>query len=99
MELVHFDGILVKDGVMGGCNGALHRRWQDDGSLYNKDIAGTMSLSRFGEVKRSMKLCHNNSCAKKGQEGSPDKRQERSERPSSKEREKRHKGSGVESQE
>ena len=28
-----------------------------------------MSLSRFGEVKRSMKLCHNNSCAKKGQEG------------------------------
>ena len=27
-ELVHFDGILIKDGVKGGSGGALYRRWQ-----------------------------------------------------------------------
>jgi hypothetical protein len=27
-ELVHFDGVLVRDGVRGGSNGAVHRRWE-----------------------------------------------------------------------
>jgi len=28
-ELVHFDGVVVCDGVKGGSNGAIHRRWMD----------------------------------------------------------------------
>ena len=28
-----------------------------------------MRLTRFGELKRSLKLCHNNSCPKRGQDG------------------------------
>jgi hypothetical protein len=27
-ELVHFDGVLVRDGVRGGSNGAVYRRWE-----------------------------------------------------------------------
>ena len=28
-ELVHFDGVVVKDGVRGGSVGAMYRRWVD----------------------------------------------------------------------
>jgi hypothetical protein len=28
-EVVHFDGVIVQDGVHGGSDGALYRRWLD----------------------------------------------------------------------
>jgi hypothetical protein len=28
-ELVRFDGLVIRDGVRGGSNGAIHRRWMD----------------------------------------------------------------------
>ena len=66
-ELVHFDGVLVRDGVLGGTQGAFHRRWQADGPCYSKHIAKSMTLTRFGELKRSMKLCNNDKCPKRGE--------------------------------
>ena len=68
-ELANFDGILVMDGVLGSSDGALHRRWEIGGSCYNESIAKTMTLTRFGQLKRSFKLCHNNSEKKRGEEG------------------------------
>ena len=66
-ELVNFDGILVKDGVLGGSQGALHRRWDKGGPCYLPDVARTMLFTRFGELKRSMKLCNNDKAPKKGE--------------------------------
>lgn len=66
-ELTIFDGILVRDGVLGGSQGALHRRWEVDGPCYDTAIANGMTLARFGEIKRSLKLCNNFEAPKRGQ--------------------------------
>ena len=68
-ELVNFHGITIRDGVKGSTNGAIHRRWMKERSTYDSEIASTMTLTRFGELKRSLKLCHNGSCPKRGQPG------------------------------
>ena len=66
-ELVNFDGVLVRDGVLGGTQGALHQRWDQVGPCYSADIARAMTLTRFGELKRSIKLCNNDKAAKRGE--------------------------------
>ena len=66
-ELTIFDGILVRDGVLGGSRGAIHRRWEVDGPCYDSAIAKAMTLARFGEIKRSLKLCNNYDAPKRGQ--------------------------------
>jgi len=46
MELLKWDCILLFDGVLGGSNGAILRRWdrsRPDNSSFNKDIYNTMS--------------------------------------------------------
>lgn len=60
-ELLQFDGIVAHDGVKGGSNGALYRRWDIAcPEMYSEAISKTMTLTRFGELKRSKKLCLNN---------------------------------------
>ena len=66
-ELVTFDGVLVRDGVLGGTQGALHRRWDKLGPCYSPEIARMMTLTRFGELKRNIKLCNNDKAPKKGE--------------------------------
>ena len=66
-ELTNFDGILIRDGVLGGSQGALHRRWEVDRPCYEPAIAKVMTLARFGEIKRSLKLCNNYEAPKPGQ--------------------------------
>ena len=66
-ELVNFDGILVRDGVLGGTQGALHRRWESDGPCYCKLIANAMTLTRYGELKRAIKLNNNDKAPKRGE--------------------------------
>jgi hypothetical protein len=68
-ELVHFDGILIMNGVLGGNGGDLFRRWDEQSSCYNETIANTMTHTRFKELKASLKLCHNGSAPKKNQPG------------------------------
>ena len=67
-ELVHFDGIVVRDGVRGGSNGAIYRRWQV-GSDYDNLIDLSMTHCRFIQIKRVMKLCDNKACPKQGEAG------------------------------
>ena len=68
-ELVQFHGVTIRDGVRGGSDGAIHRRWQKEGSCYDEDIAKNIKITRFGELKRNFKLCHNGSVPKRGQKG------------------------------
>ncbi len=66
-ELTNWDGILVRDGVLGGTQGAIHRRWEKDGPCFAPEIANVMTLSRHGDIKRSLKLCNNHEAPKRGQ--------------------------------
>ena len=45
-ELVNFDGILVKDGVKGGSDGAIYRRWQNSEDM-DGTIIDAMTYRRF----------------------------------------------------
>ena len=66
-ELTNWDGILIRDGVLGGTQGAIHRRWDAEGPCYAAEIATAMSLRRFQDMKRSLKLCNNYEVPKRGQ--------------------------------
>ena len=67
-ELVNFDGILVKDGVKGGSDGAIYRRWQNCEDM-DDNIINAMTYRRFLQIKRTIKLCDNRMCPKRGEEG------------------------------
>ena len=66
-ELVIFDGILVRDGVLGGSQGAIYRRWDRNSVCYDPEIASAMSYTRFCEIKRNKKLCNNDKVPQRGQ--------------------------------
>ena len=68
-ELLHFDGVLFHDGTLGGSNGALYRRWDKSNDCYSKNIAEAITVTRYAEVKRNLKLCNNSECPKRGQPG------------------------------
>ena len=55
-ESTKFDGVLVRDGVLGGSQGTLHRRWEKKGPYFDSELANVMNLARFGEIERSLKL-------------------------------------------
>ena len=63
-ELIHFDGVVVRDSILGGSNGALYRRWFINGSAFDPKIYKAMTYNRFPQIKRTYKL-NNNYKAKK----------------------------------
>ena len=65
-ELVRFDGVVIRDGVKGGSQGAMHRRWME-GALYDEVIFKSLNYTRWLQMKRTYKLCNNSVAAKKGQ--------------------------------
>ncbi|KAG7337431.1 hypothetical protein IV203_034509 [Nitzschia inconspicua] len=64
-ELVHFDGILIRDGVLGGStDGAIYRRWQTKSPAFDPDTSSSLTHTRFLQLKRTLKfndinVCHN----------------------------------------
>ena len=68
-ELVQFNRILVRDGVLGGSNGALYERWNPNSPMYSPEISQSMTLTSFGEIKRNIKLCNNDAAKSRDQEG------------------------------
>ena len=66
-ELVNFDAILVKDGVKGGSDGAIYRRWQNCEDM-DQAIIDAMTYCRFIQIKRTRKLCDNRVCPKRGED-------------------------------
>lgn len=69
MELLRFDGVLFHDGSLGGSNGALYRRWDHTNDTYSQRIAETMTMTRYSEIKRFLKLCNNDGNPKRGEDG------------------------------
>ena len=67
-ELVRFNGILVRDGVLGRSNGDLYEIWNPNSSIHIPEIDRAMILTRFSEIKRNINLCNNNAARSKYQE-------------------------------
>ena len=68
-ELVRFDGVVVRDGVRGGSNGALYRRWMENCADHDDEIDQSMRHGRWLQIKRVVKLCNNQAAPKRGMEG------------------------------
>ena len=58
-DLVQFNVILVRGGVIGGSNGALYKLWDHNLPMYSPEISQDITLTRFGEIKINVKLCNN----------------------------------------
>ena len=58
-ELLHFDMAVVRDGVCGGMDGAIYRRWKANDEAYDSEIAGAITHTRWLQIKRIYKLCDN----------------------------------------
>jgi hypothetical protein len=70
-ELLLWDGTVVQDGVRGGSNGAIVRRFHNTkyNASYDSLISGAFSQTRWLQVKRVYKLCNNLTAPKKNTEG------------------------------
>lgn len=68
-ELVHYDGVVVRDGVRGGSGGALYRRWME-GALYDLFIDKAIRRHcRWLQIKCVLKLNDNRTAKKRGEDG------------------------------
>jgi len=68
-ECLRYDGCVYRDGVRGGGDGALYRRWQEASSCSDEFIQRSMSLHRWYQIKRIYKLCNNDTSKKRGEDG------------------------------
>jgi len=71
-EILHWDGMLVFDGVSGGSHGGMLRRFdrsRPDNSCCNRHISDCMAASRWLEIKRSIKLNNNLTAFERGEDG------------------------------
>jgi hypothetical protein len=70
-ELLRWDGVNLRDGVLGGSNGAILRRFhtRKDNAQFSKEIYDSMTKTRWLEIKRCIKLCNNLTAKKQGEQG------------------------------
>ena len=66
-EMWRHNGVVVRDGVRGGSDGALYRRQMSSGSDYDKTICSSHTHCRWLQIKRVKKLCNNDTCPKRGE--------------------------------
>src|SRR5210317_1896359 len=68
-EIIRYHGALIRDGVKGESDGGIHRRWDQSSSSFDFDIAQAMTLTRFRQIKRILKLNNNYESPRRGEEG------------------------------
>jgi hypothetical protein len=70
-ELLRWDGVCYKDGVLGGSHGAILRRFDSrkDNAAYDEATVLSMHKTRWLELKRTVKLCNNLTSPKRGEPG------------------------------
>ena len=69
VEFVKWDGCIVRDGLRGGGNGAIYRRWLDNTADSDNFCQKAMTLHRWNQLKRIYKLNNNDSSKKRGEPG------------------------------
>jgi hypothetical protein len=65
-ELLHFDMAVMRDGVLGGSDGAICCRWSRGKLNYDMETAGATTHSRWLQTKRVYKICDIDLAPKKG---------------------------------
>ena len=60
---------MIRDGVKGQSDGAIHRRWDESSSSFDQDTAHGMTLTRFRQIKSVIKLNNNYQTPKRGDDG------------------------------
>jgi hypothetical protein len=65
---LQFDGVMIRDGVKGGSNGAIHWQWMD-GADYDSLVQASITHTRWLQIKRVLKLNINQTSPKCGEEG------------------------------
>jgi hypothetical protein len=68
-ELLHFDSVVIRHGVHGGTYGAIYQRWRQGETTYDKDIAASITHTRWLQLKIIYKVCDNATAPKKSEEG------------------------------
>jgi hypothetical protein len=46
-ELLHFDSVVVRDGVYGGTDGTMYCRWREGETTFDKDVAKSISHTHW----------------------------------------------------
>jgi hypothetical protein len=67
LDLLKFDMVVVKDGVLGRSDGAIYRRWQEGDCNYNKAVANSMMHTCWLQIKRVYKLNNDDLEVKRGE--------------------------------
>jgi hypothetical protein len=62
-ELLHS---VMRDGVLGGSDGAIYRRWSRRKSNYDMETAGAITHLRWLQIKQVYKICDNDLAPKQG---------------------------------
>ena len=69
-EIVRCFGIILMDGVLGGCGGNFHVRWEQGNPNMCQDIINSgITYTRFLEFKNNVKLCDNDEAKKSYEDG------------------------------
>jgi hypothetical protein len=70
-ELLHFDSVVIRDGVHGGTDGAIYCRWREGETTFDKEVEKSISHIRWLQLKRTYKLCDNiqKAAPKKSEDG------------------------------
>jgi hypothetical protein len=68
-ELLHFNSVVIRDGVHGRMDGAIYCRWREGETMFDKDVAKSISHTHWLQLKRTYKLYGNDAAPKKGGEG------------------------------
>ena len=69
LEFLRWDGILIRDGVRGGGDGSIYRRWMKGTSAFDEYCDNALGYERWVQLKRIMKLNNNDLAKKKGEDG------------------------------
>ena len=67
--MIHFDGVVFWDGVQGGSNSALAKKWLESAATFDSTIVNTITHRHWLQIKRCIKLCDNSKVIPKGQPG------------------------------
>ena len=68
-ELLRHGACVVRYGVCGGSGGEIYRQWMHGCSDYDDAVYDSLTHRRWLQIKRVEKLCNNDVCPKRGEEG------------------------------
>jgi hypothetical protein len=63
-EILCFDLVVIRDGIHGGTDRDSYCRWREGETAFDKDVAKSISHTRWLQLKRTYKLCDDQAAPK-----------------------------------